>query len=169
MPSEAAAFLNRPPCALRWADGVGRDGAGRPDGPDRPTGCRARGMPGNGSQGHAREAPPPPGLSEGPPSGPTPPGPRAHPREHTAGCGGGGCPGPNPVCAMGLRSLGVHMVAWRPGNRQQHWKETRDRMKRPSGFLVGSHARWRGSGTGLMMIKKLMSPRPEGPLESRCT
>lgn len=36
VPSEAAALLSRPPCARRRADGVGRGGAGRPDGPDRP-------------------------------------------------------------------------------------------------------------------------------------
>lgn len=77
-------------------------------------GCGPRSMPGNTSQGRAREAPPPPGSKRrAPPTSPTPPGPRAQPRAPRGA-------GPTAESGQtGLRSLSVCKKAWSLGSRQR--------------------------------------------------
>lgn len=117
VPSEAAALLSRPPCARRQADGLGRAGPGRGGRTGRTgRGCGPRGMPGNTSQGRAREAPPPPGSKRrAPPPGPTPPGPRAQ-LQSTAGCWP---PTGESVRRDCVLEASIRTTAWSLGSRQR--------------------------------------------------
>lgn len=151
-PGQATAYRARRQCSsaglhARVAGLTGWAGAGRGGRTGRTgRGCGPRSMPGDTSQRCAREAPPPPGSKRrAPPTGPTPPGPRAQP---TARCG---VLAPQPSLCDGAAFFKRPHDGLASREPSTHWTrtETRDRMRRPSGFLGESHAKWRGSRAGL--------------------
>lgn len=124
-----------------WA-GAGRGGRTGRTG----RGCGPRSMPGNTSQGHAREAPPTPGSKRRAlPTSLAPPGPRAQPRARS------GLLAPKPsLCdpAAFFKRPQDGRESREPSGHGRE-TETRDRRRCPSGFLGESHAKWRGSRAGL--------------------
>lgn len=143
------------PASMRASPGLtGWAGAGRGGRTGRTgRGCGPRSMPGNTSQGHAREAPPPPGSKRrAPPTSPTPPGPRAQPRARFRVL----APKPS-LCdrATFFKRPQDGRESREPSGHGRE-TETRDRRRCPFGFLGESHAKWRGSRAGL----KSESSRP---------